>query len=72
MTCKSRLLEGDLDQLVLDEVGLAMKLGYLKEEDIISTLEKRPMTMDVILTGPSIPPQIQAMADQVTKLRCCL
>ncbi len=69
MICRNRLLKGDLDQLVLEEVGLAISLGYLKEEDLISTLEKRPPAMDVILTGPAIPERITSMADQVTELR---
>ncbi len=68
--CKSRLLEGQLDQLVLDEVGLAIALGYLTEEDLISTLEKKPRAMDVMLTGPSIPKRIMSIADQITELRC--
>ncbi len=68
--CRDHLLNGDLDQLVLDEAGLATQLGYLKEDDLISTLEQRPRAMDVILTGPSIPSQVMAMADQVTELRC--
>ncbi len=68
--CKNRLLTGNLDQLVLDEIGLAISLGYLKEDDLISTLEQRPKSMDVILTGPSIPLHVIAMADQVTQLRC--
>ena len=70
-TCRNRLLAKDLDQLVLDEIGLAIRLGFLKEEELISALEQRPDGMDVILTGPSIPLQIMNMSDQVTKLRCC-
>ncbi len=67
--CKKRIIAGDLDQLVLDEVGLAISLGYLKESDLIKTLEQRPKAMDVILTGPSIPSGVIAMADQITELR---
>ena len=67
--CKDRLLNGDLDQLVLDEIGLAISLGYLKESELIATLEKRPHATDVILTGPSIPSTVMTMADQVTVLR---
>ncbi len=67
--CKERILLGNLDQLVLDEVGLAIYLGYLNESDLINTLERRPSAMDVILTGPSIPSRVMEMADQVTELR---
>ncbi len=68
--CKASVITANIDQLVLDEVGLASALGYLDENDLINTLEKRPSSMDVILTGPSIPSQVMKMADQVTELRC--
>jgi cob(I)alamin adenosyltransferase len=67
--CKTHLLEGTLDQLVLDEIGLAIELGYLSHEDVLSVLEQRPSAMDVIVTGPSIPAEMMEMADQVTELR---
>ena len=68
--CKAQIIEGNIDQLVLDEVGLASHLGYINENDLINTLEQRPSSMDVILTGPSIPSRAMKMADQVTELRC--
>ncbi len=68
--CKKRILANDLNQLVLDEVGLAVSLGYLQATDLISTLNQRPNGMDVILTGPAIPTEIMKMADQVTEFRC--
>ena len=67
--CRQQLIGGNLDQLVLDEIGLAVGLGYLKEEDLVSALQQRPGSMDVIITGPAIPPSVMAMADQVTELR---
>ncbi len=67
--CSNHLIKGNLDQLVLDEIGLAIALGYLNEEEVIATLEKRQETMDVIITGPSIPSRLMAIADQVTELR---
>jgi len=36
---------------------------------VLSTLEQRPGSMDVILTGSAIPSLLIAMADQVTELR---
>ncbi len=67
--CRTHLLKGDLDQLVLDEIGLAISYGYLKEEEVLATLKTRLEGMDVILTGTSIPTGITAIADQVTELR---
>lgn len=67
--CRAKLLENTIDQLVLDELGLAIAWGYLDEKEVISTLEQRPATIDVIVTGPSIPTPLMSMADQVTELR---
>ena len=53
----------------MDEIGLAVALGYLDEQDVRSTLEQRPGSMDVIVTGPAIPDSLMDMADQVTELR---
>ncbi|MFM2079866.1 MAG: hypothetical protein RLZZ219_548 [Cyanobacteriota bacterium] len=66
---REQLLVGELDQLVLDELGLAVDLGYLCASDVITTLEQRPPHLDVILTGPCMPSALLAMADQVTQLR---
>jgi cob(I)alamin adenosyltransferase len=68
---RERLLNGSLDLVVLDELGLALELGYLEADDVLSTLEQRPAHLDVILTGPSMPPALLAMADQLTQLRRC-
>ena len=51
------------------ELGLAVALGYLDEAEVRSTLEQRPGSMDVMVTGPSIPDSLMEMADQVTELR---
>ena len=67
---KERIFKSKLQKLVLDEIGLAIQLGFLEEEELISVLEDRLGSIDVILTGPAIPPKVIAMADQVTELRC--
>jgi cob(I)alamin adenosyltransferase len=63
------LLGAAVDLLVLDELGLAMDLGYVGREEVLDVLERRPAQMDVILTGPAMGPELMAMADQVTQLR---
>jgi len=53
----------------LDELGLAVAFGYLDEADVIAALEQRPASMDVLITGPTVPAGVVEMADQVTELR---
>jgi len=66
---REQLLRGSVDLLVLDELGLAIELGYLEANEVTATLERRPEQLDVILTGPAMPADLIAMADQVTELR---
>ncbi len=68
--CKARLIENKLDKIVLDEIGMAISLGFIEENDLIFVINNRPSSTDIILTGPSIPPKIMGMADQITELRC--
>jgi len=68
--CKTSLIEKNLDKLVLDEIGMAISLGFIEENDLISMINNRPSSTDIILTGPSIPPKVMEVADQITELRC--
>ena len=67
--CRKELLSGEYDQIILDEIFLAIKMNILNKDDLISTLENRFISGDVILTGTSIPKNFILMADQVTELR---
>ena len=66
---REQLLTGAVDLMVLDELGLAVELGYLELDEVVAALEQRPAQMDVILTGPAMGPDLMALADQVTQLR---
>ncbi|MFN4279659.1 P-loop NTPase family protein [Thermosynechococcus sp.] len=55
--------------VVLDEVSLAIQLGLVSEAEVLNFLKNRPRPLDVVLTGPEMPPSLLAIADQVTELR---
>ena len=67
--CKKKLLSGEYDQIIIDEIFLALEMNIISKDDLISTLENRFMSGDVILTGTSIPKDFLLMADQITELR---
>ena len=67
--CKKELFSGGYDQIILDEIFLALEMNIISKDDLISTLENRFISGDVILTGTSIPKNFLLMADQVTELR---
>ena len=67
--CKKELLSDEVDQIILDEIFLAIEMNILDKDDLISTLENRFISGDVILTGTDIPKDLLLMANQITQLR---
>ena len=67
--CKKELLSGEIDQIILDEIFLAIEMKIIDKDDLISTLENRFISGDVILTGTDIPKDLLLMANQITELR---
>ena len=67
--CKRELQAGENDQIILDEIFLAIDMKIIYKDDLISTLENRFISGDVILTGTDIPKDLLLMANQITELR---
>ena len=67
--CKKELQSGNNDQVILDEIFLALEMNIIDKDDLISTLENRFISGDVILTGTGIPKELLLMANQITELR---
>ena len=67
--CKREIQSGENDQIILDEIFLAIGNKIIDKDDLISTLENRFITGDVILTGTDIPKELLLMAHQITELR---
>ena len=67
--CKKELQSGENDQIILDEIFLAIDMKIIHKDDLISTLENRFISGDVILTGTDIPKDLLLMANQITELR---
>ncbi|MDJ0715241.1 MAG: cob(I)yrinic acid a,c-diamide adenosyltransferase [Prochloraceae cyanobacterium] len=67
---KSLELIGNRDYklVLLDEINVALKLGYLKIEDVLAGLEQKPEDSHVILTGRGAPPELIDKADLVTEM----
>ena len=53
----------------LMSIFLAIDMKIIDKDDLISTLENRFISGDVILTGTDIPKDLLLMANQITELR---
>jgi cob(I)alamin adenosyltransferase len=57
------------DLVILDEINVVMKLGYLDPNEVIAVLKGRDPDLHVVLTGRGAPPEICELADCVSEVR---
>ena len=57
-----------LGLLVLDELNIALRYGYLDEAAVLGGLAARPAGLHVVATGRNARPALVAMADLVTEM----
>jgi len=64
----SYIVDPEYKLVLLDEVNIALKLGYLEVETVITGLKQKPADSHVILTGRGAPAELIAIADLVTEM----
>jgi cob(I)alamin adenosyltransferase len=62
------VLNPEYKLILLDEINVALKLGYLDVETILQGLEQKPADTHVILTGRGAPEPLIERADLVTEM----
>ncbi|MEL6927468.1 MAG: cob(I)yrinic acid a,c-diamide adenosyltransferase [Cyanobacteria bacterium J06600_6] len=62
------ILNPEYRTVLLDEVNIALKLGYLDVDTVIEGLARKPEDSHVILTGRGAPDKLIASADLVTEM----
>ena len=55
--------------VILDEINIALKLGLLELNDIISLLKKAPRNLELVLTGRYAHRKIIKLADLVSEIK---
>ena len=64
-----KVLSGDYDLIILDEINYVLGYGYIPVKEVIGTLQSRPAHVHVALTGRNAPDEIISIADCVTEMR---
>jgi len=57
------------DMLILDEINIAVRDGFLKEDEVLSLLEAKPEKLELVLTGRGATEKIIEKADLVSEMR---
>jgi len=67
-TARSYIRNPEFQLVLLDEVNVALKLGYLQVEQVLADLADKPGDSHVILTGRGAPAALIEAADLVTEM----
>ena len=65
---KEKLLSGEYDMVILDEVNGAIGFGLLPVDALLELLRLRPEQVELVLTGRNAHPQVIEAADLVTEM----
>jgi cob(I)alamin adenosyltransferase len=63
------LQDPEVQLVVLDELNIALKLGLVSLEAVITALQARPPHQHVVITGRGAPRELIEIADTVTEMR---
>ena len=66
---REKMLSGEYDMLILDEVNNAMSTGLLAITEVMKLLDAKPLDFTVVLTGRAAPEELIERADLVTEMR---
>ncbi len=65
---KQALASNRYDLVILDEINVVMKLGYLDPKEVVEFLQHKDPALHVVLTGRGAPPEIRELADTVSEI----
>ncbi len=65
---KAAIASGRWDIVILDEINVVMKLGYLEPQLVVDVLKARDPRLHVVLTGRGAPASIIEAADLVSEV----
>ncbi|HKJ10638.1 MAG TPA: cob(I)yrinic acid a,c-diamide adenosyltransferase, partial [Gammaproteobacteria bacterium] len=63
------LSDATVQLVLLDELNIVLKYGYLALEEVVESLAERPSHQHVIITGRGASPVLIELADTVTDMR---
>jgi cob(I)alamin adenosyltransferase len=65
---EEKIASGRYDFIVLDEINIAVYRGFLTIEQVLTVLDKKPATLELVLTGRYAPVDLVKRADLVTEM----
>ncbi|MHB8595163.1 MAG: cob(I)yrinic acid a,c-diamide adenosyltransferase, partial [Acidimicrobiales bacterium] len=66
---RDKLVSGNYQLLVLDELTYAVKYGWVPVDDVVDGIRERASVTNVVITGRDAPDELIELADTVTEMR---
>ena len=66
---EEQMLSGRYDLLILDEIFVAVRQGFISTGEVLALLDRKPEQVELVLTGRYAPPEIIQRANLVTDMR---
>jgi cob(I)alamin adenosyltransferase len=66
---REKLVSGNYDIVILDEINVAVSLDLIKIEDVLGLIDDKPELLDLVLTGRNARQELIDKADLVTEMR---
>ena len=65
---QTRSGEKDYHLIVLDELNIALSIGYVPVEDVVKAIQNKPEKLNIVITGRNAPQEIMDVADTVSEM----
>lgn len=66
---RERMLSGEYQHVILDEIMGTMKAGLVSVTDVVELITAKPADLHLTLTGRNVPPEIVELADLVSEIQ---
>ena len=66
---KQEVLSGRWDLIVLDELCIALKYGFITVEDVAGLIKDKPQGLILVITGRYCPQELFDYADTITEMK---
>ncbi len=67
--CSEKIVSGQYDIVILDEITYPITYGWLDVDEVITTLRDRPPNQHIVITGREAHEKLIEFADLVTEMR---
>ncbi len=67
---KDAMTSGKYEMVIADETNGAFGAGVISISELLSLLDRRPASVELVITGRNAPPELIERADLVTEMKC--